>query len=65
MSYEIDKRIINYTGRRTTANKYVIAHESGNPNNVGPNSLEGEVKYMQGQAAAGGGTEGGGAGRKR
>ena len=53
MSYEIDKRIINYTGRRTTANKYVIAHESGNPNNVGPNSLEGEVKYMQGQAAAG------------
>ena len=54
MSYEIDKCIINYTGRRTTANKYVIAHESGNPNNVGPNSLEGELKYMQGQAAAGG-----------
>ena len=54
MSYEIEKRIINYTGRKTTANKYVIAHESGNPNNVGPNSLDGEVKYMQGQAAAGG-----------
>lgn len=54
MSYEIEKRIINYTGRKTTANKYVIAHESGNPKNVGPNSLDGEVKYMQGQAAAGG-----------
>lgn len=54
MNYEIDYRIINYSGRRTTANKYVIAHESGNPNNVGPNSLEGEVKYMQGQAAQGG-----------
>lgn len=54
MSYEIDYRIIDYTGRKTTANKYVIAHESGNPNNVGPNSLEGEVKYMKGQAANGG-----------
>lgn len=54
MNYPIEYRIINYTGRKTTANKYVIAHESGNPNNVGPNSLEGEVKYMQGQAAAGG-----------
>lgn len=54
MSYEIDYRLINYSGRKTTANKYVIAHESGNPNNVGANSLEGEVKYMQGQAAQGG-----------
>lgn len=54
MSYEIDYRLINYSGRKTTANKYIIAHESGNPNNVGPNSLEGEVKYMQGQAAQGG-----------
>ena len=54
MSYTIESRIIDYTGRNTTANKYVIAHESGNPNNVGPNSLEGEVKYMQGQAAQGG-----------
>ena len=54
MSYEIDYRGINYSGRKTTANKYIIAHESGNPNNVGANSLEGEVKYMQGQAAQGG-----------
>lgn len=54
MSYEIDYRGINYSGRKTTANKYVIAHESGNPNNVGPNSLESEVKYMQGQASKGG-----------
>ena len=54
MTYEIDFRLINYSGRKTTANKYVIAHESGNPNNVGANSLEGEVKYMQGQAAQGG-----------
>lgn len=54
MPYPIEYRIIDYTGRKTTANKYVIAHESGNPNNVGPNSLEGEVKYMKGQAAAGG-----------
>lgn len=25
---------------------YVVAHESGNPNNTGPNSLENEVKFM-------------------
>ena len=54
MAYQIDYRIIDYTGRKTDANNYVIAHESGNPNNVGPNSLENEVKYMQSQAAKGG-----------
>lgn len=26
--------------------KYVIAHESGNPNNCGPNALENEIAYM-------------------
>ena len=31
MSYEIDYRIIDYTGRKTTANKYVIAHEVRQP----------------------------------
>ena len=29
-----------------TAVKYVIAHESGNPNNCGPNALENEIAYM-------------------
>ncbi|KUF37513.1 N-acetylmuramoyl-L-alanine amidase [Lysinibacillus sp. F5] len=29
-----------------TAAKYVIAHESGNGNNTGPNALENEIAYM-------------------
>ncbi len=29
-----------------TAIKYVVAHESGNPNNCGPNALENEIAYM-------------------
>ncbi len=47
MSYIIEKRLLtgipNYA---LTAVKYVIAHESGNPNNCGPNALENEIAYM-------------------
>ncbi|MGC7930557.1 peptidoglycan recognition protein family protein [Lysinibacillus sp. VIII_CA] len=47
MSYTIEKRLMtglpNYA---LTAIKYVIAHESGNPNNCGPNALENEIAYM-------------------
>ncbi|KGR83189.1 N-acetylmuramoyl L-alalanine amidase [Lysinibacillus boronitolerans JCM 21713 = 10a = NBRC 103108] len=31
---------------RLDSAKYVIAHESGNPNNCGPNALENEIAYM-------------------
>ena len=34
----------NLTGYATP--NYIIAHESGNPNNVGPNSLDNEVRFM-------------------
>ena len=47
MSYTIEKRLMsglpNYA---LTAVKYVIAHESGNGNNTGPNALENEIAYM-------------------
>ncbi|MED4886595.1 N-acetylmuramoyl-L-alanine amidase [Lysinibacillus fusiformis] len=33
-------------GLALTSVKYVIAHESGNPNNCGPNALENEIAYM-------------------
>ncbi len=47
MSYSIEQRLM--TGlpyKALTAVKYVIAHESGNPNNCGPNALENEIVYM-------------------
>jgi len=47
MSYTIEKRLMsglpNYA---LSAVKYVIAHESGNGNNTGPNALENEIAYM-------------------
>ena len=47
MTYTIEKRLMtglpNYA---LTAIKYVIAHESGNPNNCGPDALENEIAYM-------------------
>ncbi|MGE7946461.1 peptidoglycan recognition protein family protein [Lysinibacillus sp. NPDC093688] len=47
MTYVIEQRLMsglpNYA---LTAAKYVIAHESGNPNNCGPDALEKEIAYM-------------------
>ncbi|KOS61731.1 peptidoglycan recognition protein [Lysinibacillus agricola] len=47
MTYAIEKRLMsglpNYA---LEAIKYVIAHESGNPNNCGPNALENEITNM-------------------
>lgn len=47
MSYTIEKRLMSgLPNQALTALKYVIAHESGNPNNCGPNALENEIAYM-------------------
>lgn len=47
MSYSIEKRLMSgLPNQALTAVKYVIAHESGNPNNCGPNALENEIAYM-------------------
>ncbi|KOS61298.1 peptidoglycan recognition protein [Lysinibacillus agricola] len=47
MTYAIEQRLMsglpNYA---LTAAKYVIAHESGNPNNCGSNALENEIAFM-------------------
>lgn len=47
MSYKVENKIIpNLHQRELASTNFVIAHDSGNPNNVGPNSLDNEVKYM-------------------
>lgn len=47
MTYPIEKRLMSgLPNARLEAVKYVIAHESGNPNNCGPNALENEIAYM-------------------
>lgn len=47
MSYSIEKRLMSgLPNQALTAVKYVIAHESGNGNNTGPNALENEIAYM-------------------
>ncbi|MEQ6855315.1 N-acetylmuramoyl-L-alanine amidase [Lysinibacillus capsici] len=47
MTYPIEKRLMSgLPNIRLEAIKYVIAHESGNPNNCGPDALENEIAYM-------------------
>ena len=47
MTYPIEKRLMSgLPNERLDSVKYVIAHESGNPNNCGPNALENEIAYM-------------------
>jgi N-acetylmuramoyl-L-alanine amidase len=46
MNYTIEKRIFSIYQNPLTAANLIIAHESGNLNNVGRNSLENEVSYM-------------------
>ncbi|WP_180276601.1 N-acetylmuramoyl-L-alanine amidase [Lysinibacillus sphaericus] len=47
MTYPIEQRLMTgLPNKALTAVKYVIAHESGNPNNCGPNALENEIAYM-------------------
>ncbi|QTB24339.1 N-acetylmuramoyl-L-alanine amidase [Lysinibacillus sphaericus] len=47
MTYKVEKRFMTgLPNFALEAVKYVIAHESGNPNNCGPNALENEIAYM-------------------
>lgn len=47
MNYTIEKRLMSGLPNEVLDSvKYVIAHESGNPNNFGPNALENEIAYM-------------------
>lgn len=47
MTYQIEKRLMSgLPNVRLDSVKYVIAHESGNPKNCGPDALENEIAYM-------------------
>jgi len=47
MTSTIEQRLMSgLPNKALTAVKYVIAHESGNINNTGPNALENEIVYM-------------------
>ncbi|WP_418302362.1 peptidoglycan recognition family protein [Lysinibacillus fusiformis] len=47
MTYPIEKRLMSgLPNLRLDSFKYVVVHESGNPNNCGPNALENEIAYM-------------------
>lgn len=55
MAHTIEKKMIKGLKQSNlTSTNFVIAHDSGNPNNVGPKSLDNEVSYMTGQAEQGG-----------
>lgn len=47
MSYPIEKQIISGLPNYPSTNQAVIIHDSGNPNNVGANSLANEVAFMK------------------
>lgn len=47
MSYLIEKSLLNIQQETLRQPLFVIAHESGNPNNVGLNSLNNEITYMK------------------
>ena len=47
MAFKIEKRFFSWIPNKSlNAKNYVIAHESGNAANSGPDSLEREINYM-------------------
>lgn len=54
MSYQIEKRLLKLHQRPLKDARFIIAHDSGNPNNTSPDSLENEVQYMSRNATNGG-----------
>lgn len=52
--YTIEKQLIPIKQKPLIASKFIIAHESGNPNNVGKNALINEVSYMSRKSKEGG-----------
>ena len=49
MSYKIEKDLIKGLHQQPlNAFKIIVAHEAGNPNNTGSDSLENEINYMKG-----------------
>lgn len=52
--HTIEKQLISIKQKPLIASKFIIAHESGNPANVGKNALSNEVAYMSRKAKEGG-----------
>ena len=52
MTYTIEQSLLPIFQQPLPSPKFIIAHESGNPNNVGPNALDNEVTYMKRMAAS-------------
>lgn len=52
--YPIEKRLIPIQQKSLLSTNLIIAHESGNPSNTGPQALENEVQYMSRKALEGG-----------
>lgn len=47
MAFIIEKDLLSVQQSNLRETRFIIAHESGNPNNTGPNSLVNEVAYMK------------------
>lgn len=47
MTYPIEKQLLAINQQPLRKSLCIIAHESGNPNNVGANSLANEIAYMK------------------
>lgn len=44
---KVEKQIVPEIPKMYSTNEYIVAHESGNPNNAGANSVYNEVAYMK------------------
>lgn len=54
MTYPIEKKLLSISQKPLINKAFIIAHESGNTMNSGPNALESEIRYMTQQAKKGG-----------
>ena len=54
MTYTIEKQLLPIRQKTLTSSRFIIAHESGNSTNTGPNALTNELHYMSLNAKKGG-----------
>lgn len=47
MNYKIEEKLFSWVPKiKLYDSRYIVAHDAGNPNNVGPDSLEKEISFM-------------------
>ena len=54
MTHNIEKQLLTLQQKPLKDIRFIIAHESGNSKNTGPNALENEIQYMSRNAKKGG-----------